>query len=37
MKRDVMNDENEKTENKKIPPYITERLFGVERREPRWS
>jgi hypothetical protein len=30
-----MNDENEKTENKKIPQYVTERIFGVERGEPR--
>jgi len=35
MKRVVMNDKNEKTENKKIPQYITERIFGVERRETR--
>jgi hypothetical protein len=31
-----MNDENEKTENKKIPQYVMERIFGVERRQPRY-
>ena len=35
MKRVVKNDENEKRENK-IPQYVTERIFGVGRREPRY-
>jgi len=31
-----MNDKNEKAENKKFRQYVTERIFGVERREPRY-
>ena len=37
IRRLAMDDENEKTEDKEIPQYVTERIFGVERREPRYS